>query len=1069
MNLKRLSVSGFRGVGSHVDLTLGPRTIIYGPNGSGKSSALQAIAWTVYGKLPFLSGTVFTREDALVNDFLSEGKAETTLTFSDGSSITRTRDKQGSSGRGANPVSATFDTEDPQLAIENLIDLSLEEFFAAVFLHQETIRDFITTTPEKRSATVDRMLGTYLLRTLIKVVDPGLPDKAIRAAENNIELVDQQLSQAGVISREMIQQRKLEYGDPTELPQVLESARLDLTSIAAQLGLPDPEATMNDLEGALEAARQHQLDTVAALKNQVGQISALKERYIQASDISWRGVHQRRKEYGDPADLVNLLEEIREDLAPITEKLGLSTPAATTTELEAALTAARRSQPRVMGKLNDAIGELQTLKERYEQAAVTNWQIVRQRREQYGDPANLPSLLNETQRDLLSIAEKLNLQPPQPTLIDLEKTLANARRVQPAMIGNLRQTGGQLSTLGERYQQISKEVVEEVSIPSELANRQSQIEDQVDTANRELSALNRQFAQRRDIEEELEGLRGQVKALPDLRSDSEQIQQTLDTLEAAGKQGKLYNQILSIGLDYLTQAQPERCPLCKQRIANLQTLLATLHEDLPTDVEKMRKDYIAQHEVLVGKQSRIAQLEQSQVRIAELESNLAEFRNLESEFQERQDELERLNDELITIRAEIAEIEGRIKLADEHRRRLDDVLEEIESVLEQPLGEDVSGTLAQAIEATQDSAIEVEGLSFEPIAAKLDRGRELDQIKADETKLQQRLDAVLEEVRQTLRPLPVEDVTTALDKEIQGTRERVSAIGSLDFEPIAGKIARAKELGRMEQDEAELRRQLDAVLAEVKEVLGKPPGKHVIDALDQAIADSREREIAVRAINFQPIAGQLSKARHLTEILEDETRLQELESDYRTARQERARLRHRIQRLTELRSALLDISQTTKRHQQAIVTGILGELDIDRYYQQLDAHPAYRQLQIEPELTKKGTYSYWIKALTDDRSHGTYVQTRFSTAQANCAAIAIFLAVNQHLSKRLETLILDDPSQSMDPEHQMRLAQTLASVPRQVIVATEDPQMFGYLVDAFESPTVHQLDAWTIDGTSLVG
>jgi DNA repair exonuclease SbcCD ATPase subunit len=153
------------------------------------------------------------------------------------------------------------------------------------------------------------------------------------------------------------------------------------------------------------------------------------------------------------------------------------------------------------------------------------------------------------------------------------------------------------------------------------------------------------------------------------------------------------------------------------------------------------------------------------------------------------------------------------------------------------------------------------------------------------------------------------------------------------------------------------------------------------------------------------------------------------------------RLAHQIRRLTELRDALQDIAETTKRHQNTIVTGVLNNLDIHHYYRQLDPHPAYTALQIEPELTDKGTYNYWIKALTEDYVYGTYVQTRFSTAQANCAAIAIFLAVNQHLSKTLETILLDDPSQSMDPDHKERLAQTLASSTRQVIVATEDPQM----------------------------
>jgi DNA repair exonuclease SbcCD ATPase subunit len=124
-------------------------------------------------------------------------------------------------------------------------------------------------------------------------------------------------------------------------------------------------------------------------------------------------------------------------------------------------------------------------------------------------------------------------------------------------------------------------------------------------------------------------------------------------------------------------------------------------------------------------------------------------------------------------------------------------------------------------------------------------------------------------------------------------------------------------------------------------------------------------------------------------------------------------------------------------------------------------------LQIEPELTDKGTYNYWIKALTEDYSHGTYVQTRFSTAQANCAAIAIFLAVNQHLSKTLETIILDDPSQSMDPDHKQRLAQTLARSLRQVIVATEDPQMFEYLKQSFDSPTIYELSSWTEEGSKI--
>ena len=201
MYLKHLSISGFRGIGAQLDVPLAHRTLFYGPNGSGKSSILQAIAWTLYGKLPLFSGGVFSKEDALVNDFLDEGKAEVIVTLSDGTSIRRQRVKKDSTGAGVTPPTLSFPASDPQVAVEQLLGLNSEEFLAAIFLHQETIRDFLTTTPEKRSATIDRMIGTYLLRTLIKLIDPDVPDRAIGEVGKALLGIDAQLIQASVLNR----------------------------------------------------------------------------------------------------------------------------------------------------------------------------------------------------------------------------------------------------------------------------------------------------------------------------------------------------------------------------------------------------------------------------------------------------------------------------------------------------------------------------------------------------------------------------------------------------------------------------------------------------------------------------------------------------------------------------------------------------------------------------------------------------------------------------------------------------------------------------------------------------
>ena len=1072
MHLKHLSISGFRGIGSHLDFPLTHRTIIYGPNGSGKSSVLQAITWTIYGKIPFLTGGVFFREDALVNDFLDEDRAAVTLTLSDDVTVTRMRNKQKSTSRGKNPLTIPFETDDPQAAVEQMVGLSLEEFFAAVFLHQETIRDFIITTPEKRSATIDRMLGTHLLRALVKVVDPKVPAKAIEETERTIEQLDRQLSQASVISREMILKRKEAYGDPAELPQLLERIRQDLVPVIEKLGLPAPEAALPGLEGSLAAARQGQLETVSKLEGRAGQLDTLKERYEQVAVTSWQTICQRREEHGDPADLSNLLGEIRQDLIPIVKELELAAPQATIAELEESLAAARRAQPSVIGQLAKKIEQLGTLKERYEQTAVTSWQTVHQRREEHGDPADLPNLLGEIQQDLMPVTEHLELATPRATIAEIEKSLADARRVQPSIIGQLvEKQVGQLGTLKERYEHTSRGVIEDVSIPAELETRQAQIQTRIDTLNREeIPTLTRQLSKRQATKQELEELRRQVQILPDLRDEIEQMQRELEDLEVAGKQGTLYKQILTVGQEYLEQTLPEHCPLCKEKISDLQALLKTLRQETPEDIEKMRQEYKTLGASFNQKRGRVTQLEQKQGQIQELEILLTEIpEDLEFQLKDKRQENDDLTSKLSEVQAEITRIEGRIKLAAERRRRLDVTLKEVEKALGQPPGEDVVGTLNLAIQATREQAAQIQALDFQPIAAKLNQAKQLSQIEKDEDQLRQRLDTVLKEVREALGQPPDEDVIGALDQTIQATRERAAQIQALDFRPVAAKLDQANQLSQIEKDEAQLRQRLDTVLEEVKEALGQPLGEDVAGTLDQAIQATRERAAEIQALDFQPVAEELNRAKQLNEIREDESYSRELESSYQTAVQEKARLNYQIQRLTGLRNALQDIAETTKRHQQTIVTGVLNALDIRRYYQQLDPHPAYRQLQIEPELTTKGTYSYWIKALTDDRSHGTYVQTRFSTAQANCAAIAIFLAVNQHLSKQLETIILDDPSQSMDPEHKRRLAQTLAIIPRQVIVATEDPQMFELLVDAFETPTIHQLDLWTVDGASLVG
>jgi len=1069
MYLKHLSISGFRGIGGQLDLPLAHRTVFFGPNGSGKSSILQAIAWTLYGKLPLFSGGVFTREDALVNDFLDEGEAEVSLTLSDGASIRRQRLKKGSTGAGVTPPALPFASDDPQVAVEQLLGLNSEEFFAAVFLHQETIRDFLTTTPEKRSATIDRMIGTYLLRTLIKLIDPDVPDKALLQVRKTLEGIDAQLIQASVLNREVILKKKQHYGDPGALPQVLTTALKKLSPVLADLELPIPEANLDRLNSCLSTARQAQLERVSALTKRGGELDALRQRYEQAVETDWHPVREQKAQLGDRDDLVEVLRIVRERLVPICQGLSLAHPGNLLTDLESSLSAARRAQPTAIGGLEQEIASLNSVRARYNQVAVTDWQKTTEHKAQWGDPDILPSLLTEIRGDLNPILQSLELASPKATMSALEKSLAEVRRALPVLVGQLERRSGELLALKNRYVQASEEVVEDLAIPPEWIARRSDLQQDIDSMTRESTDLKRQLDELRAKEKQADALRIQVQGLPETVGEIEHLQRELERLLSTGKRGELYNQVLQVGRQYLEQVQPDHCPVCRQAIGDLDSLLGILRNETPTDVENTRRECDALEEQLHLKQNQASDLENKQGRFAVLKAEIGELpTDLEQQIAQRQRKIQVAANELAKVQADIARIEGRMRKIVESRRQVGAVVAEIEASLGEGTGPDLPTALQQAAGVARKQAARLGVLDLQPIADQLSRARRIDEIKQEEEQLRLQLREVRAEVGAALGQAAAEDIPSQLDKAIRSLRARAEEMQGLDFQPIADGLTRAKQLRQIQVEEERLHKQLRAVQKQVQQTLGLPhEAGDLRGALDRAIQEAHHSAEQLNSIDLKPVEAELQRASLLDGIQKDEAELLRLEGDYRIANQEKARLNGKIQRLTELREALLDIAETTKRHQETIIKDVLGNLDVHRFYHQLDPHPAYTNLQIEPELTTKGTYNYWIKALTGDCSHDTYVQTRFSTAQANCAAIAIFLAVNQHLSKKLETVILDDPSQSMDPHHMQRLAKTLAASSRQVVVATEDPQMYELLRDSFDTPKIYELSPWTTEGVRL--
>jgi DNA repair exonuclease SbcCD ATPase subunit len=74
-----------------------------------------------------------------------------------------------------------------------------------------------------------------------------------------------------------------------------------------------------------------------------------------------------------------------------------------------------------------------------------------------------------------------------------------------------------------------------------------------------------------------------------------------------------------------------------------------------------------------------------------------------------------------------------------------------------------------------------------------------------------------------------------------------------------------------------------------------------------------------------------------------------------------------------------------------------------------------------------------------------------------------------YLPHNLNVMMIDDPTQSMDPDHRKAMAQFFAeeSAKKQAIIATEDPVFADAILQASANPLHHPLRPWTSQGITL--
>ena len=186
--LQQLSAEGFRGIGDPLDLVFDPRaTLLVAPNGSGKTSILGSIEWALFGELHDQPRENATNDELVnVNHHPREASVRLELTKGDDVLVVeRTKPL----GKRASALSVTFSDirrfqgDEAEQFLFQQLGLTFEDFYRAVYLHQESIRGLLVDEPRVRNESLDRLFGVDKLRDMLRVLSPKTVREEIKAIE----------------------------------------------------------------------------------------------------------------------------------------------------------------------------------------------------------------------------------------------------------------------------------------------------------------------------------------------------------------------------------------------------------------------------------------------------------------------------------------------------------------------------------------------------------------------------------------------------------------------------------------------------------------------------------------------------------------------------------------------------------------------------------------------------------------------------------------------------------------------------------------------------------------------
>lgn len=258
----------------------------------------------------------------------------------------------------------------------------------------------------------------------------------------------------------------------------------------------------------------------------------------------------------------------------------------------------------------------------------------------------------------------------------------------------------------------------------------------------------------------------------------------------------------------------------------------------------------------------------------------------------------------------------------------------------------------------------------------------------------------------------------------------------------------------------------------------------LLDLLDVRETDLRghavimEQERKQREQHIEVLSASLDRFKAITRYLKADAALQEASSRLGGPDEDDSTVTdQQLEALSQIESSIECIASIVTQVASARAREALDGADgvIAEFYKSLCNHPYFDQVRITVEdqrVQGVDRNNYVIRILSSSDAVQSLASSRLSTAQMNCVALSVYLALATHLEHNLGFVVLDDPSQSLDTQHKTALAKVLAQLSPdiQFLVGTQDPELEGLLLDQWgkDSCQLYRLNWSPRTGTAIV-